>query len=979
MSSYNRGGDSFDDDYRKRATEQVGTVDDTRGMGDRVNGDGDDRRNDVTDRPVVYDMADDALDAPEYSEIAPAVLGWHEGMDKDAERGKRKLGMFDDQFESVKYRDRPEMQNNLHQMLESYIDTQFKEEENENYKMIDKDVFSLAHMGLAFYVEQFSAETIGQTKQTDKEAGISCLVKIFLDSNRNLKAQAKLNKNSKYLAYKISPKDSVAMVNQEKRILAKGQLKYFEENYAVVEFPDESSTSFSSLAKKGEEVALLKNHNFITRDRCISLSNTFERLKSNTNAKNLFSFICHVVVDGLHTLPVKDSAVEHTPTQISKFLSTTPLDKFTRLNSSQKDAVIKSYTCDWFNIIHGPPGTGKSECLTILLEVMAREGKRVLICAESNKPVDNLLAKFAKTSIFESMKDNWTIIRLGDKLRVDKSWKRLLLKYKLERAVKIQEKSYRGKKRRRGENSRFDPVTEILIKQLGNIAGQNKNELKKNILLKSQLVFSTQCSIFDEITLAAFSERQFDYAIIDEASQSFSGQTLMAIAVSKRVIFAGDHKQLPPCIIDRGQPHLAESLFEMLMTRLDEKPQVKASYYTMLNVQYRMNHKLMTVSNSRYYDNKVQSGNGNREIILTNLESTRAGTTNILPKDIPLVWLDHKCQEDGRNPRSITNPGEVKIVISLLDEVINQLHIPADEVGVIVSLKAQQLLIIDKLGKHHSLKKHVGREGQLAIATVDSFQGLEKEVIIYASVRSNDKGNIGFLSDERRFNVACTRAKRLLVFVGNSQCLLKAQPKGCFRDLLDYAGRAGKVLFFQDKFAEDSNKYPNSFSDFTLHEPPVSETKTAIPVSEIKNRHKGYGALQDEADRRLFEAIRLYARLATTETFAIDQVDDSSSSMSNDDVESSGSLVSWEMDSESSEDTHDSTVLKPEINDTNNDSEFLIKAPIDHQKGKRSRRNRGREKKNNDYNMIHKDNAGQIRANIDHTVTGQTITKSSDY
>ena len=208
------------------------------------------------------------------------------------------------------------------------------------------------------------------------------------------------------------------------------------------------------------------------------------------------------------------------------------MPKLARLNASQKDEVTKAYTCIWFNIIHGPPGTGKSKCLTVLLEAMAREGKRVLICAESNKPVDNLLAKFAKTDLFESMKNAWTIIRLGDKLNVDKDWKKLLLRHKLEFAISQQNKPKKtSKAAKRGKNDdRYHDNRDngnardktVTLRELGDITGLGRGHLKEKILNKAQFVFSTQCSIFERDTLEAFTKLQFDYAIIDEASQSFS-------------------------------------------------------------------------------------------------------------------------------------------------------------------------------------------------------------------------------------------------------------------------------------------------------------------------------------------------------------------------------------------------------------------------------------------------------------------------
>ena len=130
------------------------------------------------------------------------------------------------------------------------------------------------------------------------------------------------------------------------------------------------------------------------------------------------------------------------------------------------------------------------------------------------------------------------------------------------------------------------------------------------------------------------------------------------------------------------------------------------------------------------------------------------------------------------------------------------MKVPSKHCGVIVSLKAQQRLITDLLKDNQSLSKFMYGEDSVTVSTVDSFQGLEKEVIIYASVRSNPEGNIGFLEDERRFNVASTRAKRLFVFVGNKDCLTKRSRTNCFNDMLQQSMQKGIVFDYRgQKFA----------------------------------------------------------------------------------------------------------------------------------------------------------------------------------
>jgi hypothetical protein len=122
------------------------------------------------------------------------------------------------------------------------------------------------------------------------------------------------------------------------------------------------------------------------------------------------------------------------------------------------------------------------------------------------------------------------------------------------------------------------------------------------------------------------------------------------------------------------------------------------------------------------------------------------------------------------------------------------MKVPAKDIGVIVSLKAQQRKIFDRLRDIPEFQPYLSGQNSITVATVDSFQGLEKEVIIYASVRSNNEGNIGFLEDERRFNVAVTRAKRLLVFVGNVRCLKNWRRNSSYGDLFHHAKNTGQVI-----------------------------------------------------------------------------------------------------------------------------------------------------------------------------------------
>ena len=670
-------------------------------------------------------------------------------------------------------------------MLETYIDTQFETEEIENELAFDIHILYLIEKGLAVCLDWMSAKDI-------EEDGVkSAIATIWTESrlNHNTMLIAKMRK---YPGSRISAKDGVGIFKDEtedspRKLVQTGEVRYITEDTIVVEFEFANANTLKSLVNEPGHY-LIKYNNMITRDRCQILSSQFNNFlfsSSKTKRFDLFRSMVEFVETGKYSCAYKAD-------QIPIEFSDTPLDSYTRLNETQKLAVKQAYTCEMFSLIHGPPGTGKSECMAVLMEAMALQGKRVLVCAESNNPVDNLLSKFSKTSIFKVLNTNWGVLRLGHRFRVNKRFHRMLLNRRVGLAVnKQQEARDKSKADNRYGSDRYGAN----LAELGcDITNMSRKQIKIKIVENAQFIFSTQCSIFDDVCLEVFLENKFDYAIVDEASQCFSGQTLMAIAVSKRVIFAGDHKQLPPCIIDRDQPQLSESLFEMILKVLDNS-KLKADLYTMLDVQIRMNRELISVSNKRYYDGKLSSHNTVAKILLSDIAT---GKSNLIPTNYPLLWVDHGFYEKQENYKGIINNGEAKIVIKLLEHLHRKLHVQPQDVGVIVSLKAQSQLIMNMLEKNTTLKAYVGPEvNTFTVATVDSFQGLEKEVIIYASVRSNAQGKIGFLQDERRFNVAVTRAKRMLIIVGNSECLIGNRADGPFADIYYHAKKSGKVINYQ--------------------------------------------------------------------------------------------------------------------------------------------------------------------------------------
>ena len=448
----------------------------------------------------------------------------------------------------------------------------------------------------------------------------------------------------------------------------------------------------------------------------------------------------------------------------------------TSLNQSQKEAVKNALSSPDFYLIHGPFGTGKTRTLVELIYQELRQNNRVLATAESNTAVDNLLERLAKN-------DKIKITRLGHPQRVSKDNIKHTLAYKvnshplganLESYYNIideyrEEKKYYKKptpQYRRG-------LTDNQIKQYANKNKSSRgvdsktiqsmarwidydekmneiydkvkvleNKIIKEIIDDSDVIVSTNSSA----ALDVISQYKFDVAIIDEASQTTIPSVLIPISKAHRFILAGDHKQLPPTIISTDAYELEDTLFESLI----EKYPYKAK---LLNIQYRMNKKLMSFPNEEFYDNLLETYSGISDITLNDLAD--------IDEERVLEFIDTHDMSDNReshinDSKSYINRTEARICIELANDYISK-GIRKDDIG-IISPYADQVKLISE---------HVDVE----VKSVDGFQGREKEIIIISTVRSNDNREIGFLNDLRRLNVAITRAKRKLIVVGNSATL----------------------------------------------------------------------------------------------------------------------------------------------------------------------------------------------------------------
>ena len=460
------------------------------------------------------------------------------------------------------------------------------------------------------------------------------------------------------------------------------------------------------------------------------------------------------------------------------------------LNESQKNAIENALSCENFFLIHGPFGTGKTRTLVELISQETRQNHKVLATAESNAAVDNILER-----LMENKKLNLT--RLGHPQRVSKHNLTQTLAYKVEnhklnkKINKIHKKIdnliekrkvytkptpqyrrgfgdydilYNASKGKGGRGISAEKMKSMAqwieynqqIDELHDDIKRIENKMIRDIIETSDVILSTNSSA----ALESISRTKFDVAIIDEASQATIPSVLIPIAKAHRFILAGDHKQLPPTIISDKAQKLEKTLFEELIKIYPFKSQL-------LDVQYRMNSLLMKFPNAEFYNNNLKSDSSVDDITINDILTTTE-------KEDPMLFVDtSSVDEDGerhlKDSKSIINEIEAEIAIKLANDYL-KVGLTEDDIG-IISPYADQVKIIQE-------------KTPVEVKTVDGFQGREKEIIIISTVRSNENGNIGFLRDLRRLNVAITRAKRKLIIIGNINTL-KTNPT--YARLIEFA------------------------------------------------------------------------------------------------------------------------------------------------------------------------------------------------
>ena len=441
---------------------------------------------------------------------------------------------------------------------------------------------------------------------------------------------------------------------------------------------------------------------------------------------------------------------------------------FPYLNSVQERAVNQVLRAKDVAIVHGPPGTGKTTTLVEAIHETLHREPQVMVCAQSNMAVDWISEKLVDRGI--------SVLRIGNPSRVDDK----MLSFTYERrfeahpdyphlwAIRKAIRELRASKKR------------------GDSYHQKLESLKSRA---TALEISIQQELFGEArviacTLVGSANRlldgmHFSTLFIDEAAQALEAACWIAIRRAGRVIFAGDHCQLPPTV--KCYEALKGGLGRTLMERIaNEKPEC----VTLLRTQYRMHEDIMRFSSDWFYNNQMAA-------------APEVRNRSILDLDLPMMWIEtpaappsapegativatresrgNEAPSGAVRGASISNVSEAHLTLLALQayfELIGKERILQEriDVGIISPYRAQVQLLRQLLRKNESLKPF---RRFITVNTVDGFQGQERDIIVISLVRSNDEGQIGFLRDLRRMNVAITRARMKVIILGDRHTLTR--------------------------------------------------------------------------------------------------------------------------------------------------------------------------------------------------------------
>ena len=437
--------------------------------------------------------------------------------------------------------------------------------------------------------------------------------------------------------------------------------------------------------------------------------------------------------------------------------------RFPWLNTSQEKAVNEVLWAKDVAVVHGPPGTGKTTTLVEAIFETLRRESQVLVCAQSNMAVDWISEKLVDRGI--------NVLRIGNPTRVNDK----MLSFTYERRFEAhpdypQLWSIRKAIRELRQQRKHADSWHQKMDRLKSRATELELRIRSSLFGEARVIASTLTGAANRV----LEGEKYSTLFIDEAAQALEAACWIAIRKAGRVILAGDHCQLPPTV--KSIMALKGGLGKTLMERIVEN---KPETVTLLKMQYRMNEQIMKFSSEWFYHGMVES-------------APTVSHRGILDYDTPMMWID-TAECDGKEEFVGENFGrinraEAELTLQTLQQYLEKIGKQrildeSIDVGIISPYRAQVQLLRKELRKREFFRPY---RHLLTVNTVDGFQGQERDIILISLVRSNDGGDIGFLRDLRRMNVAITRARMKLIILGSSETMT-SHP--FYNKLYEYVGQ----------------------------------------------------------------------------------------------------------------------------------------------------------------------------------------------
>jgi superfamily I DNA and/or RNA helicase len=450
-----------------------------------------------------------------------------------------------------------------------------------------------------------------------------------------------------------------------------------------------------------------------------------------------------------------------------------PIHPFAALDRSQEEAVRFALSANDVALIHGPPGTGKTSALVELIRQAVRRRRRVLACAPSNTAVDNLLERLARAGE--------RVVRIGHPARVlpelvEHTLDAMVDRHEDVRLARKLVREARALRRKADKWTRAKPEPgekremRDEVRALFADARRLERQAEERILDSADIICSTT-SVDGQV----LGDRAFDLVVIDEACQSTEPGCWVPILRARKLVLAGDHRQLPPTILsnEAARGGLGVSLFERLAEQLGGEVMRR------LDRQYRMHRSIMSFSSREFYQGTLEADRSVENHLLADIEGVERNRLTESPVDLidtAGAGYTEEIEPDGESRR---NTEEAALVVESVAGLIAA-GIAPPSIAVIAPYAAQVRLIRQAV-------EEMGVAG-LEIDTVDGFQGREKEAVVISFVRSNEEREIGFLEELRRTNVALTRARRKLIVIGDGATL---SANDFYRRLIEWSEEIG--------------------------------------------------------------------------------------------------------------------------------------------------------------------------------------------